>query len=56
MTTGVVDARMVCRTFKATEYEGPAMCEPMAPSTDSFACLPTEKSIMEVASAFARLE
>ena len=56
MTTGVIDARMIYQTFKASGYQGPAMCEPMAPSTDRFAILPPEESIGEVAAAFARLD
>jgi sugar phosphate isomerase/epimerase len=56
MSTGVIDSAMIYRTFKENGYQGPAMCEPMAPTTDRFAALPAEQSTIEVMETFKKLE
>lgn len=56
MTTGMIDSAMVYGLFKENGYQGPVMCEPMAPATDRFAKAPQEQSIAEVMEAFRRVE
>jgi len=56
MTTGLIDSAFIYNMFKESGYEGPVMCEPMAPSTDRFATAPQEQSIAEVMEAFKRVE
>lgn len=56
MTTGVIDSAMIYKVFKESGYQGPAMCEPMMPTTGRFAAAPAEQSIIEVAEAFKRVE
>jgi len=56
MTTGIIDASMIYKLFKENGYQGPAMLEPMAPSTAKFAKAPPEQSIAEAMEAFKRLE
>jgi sugar phosphate isomerase/epimerase len=55
MTTGVIDAAMIYRLFAESGYQGPAMCEPMRPTTERYAVAPAEESIREVAEAFERV-
>ena len=54
MTTGIIDAARIYQLFEKNGYEGPVMCEPMAPSTDRFAVQDVEKSMAEVKDAFNR--
>lgn len=56
MTTGIIDAALVYRLFQENGYQGPAMCEPMTPTTDRFATTPPEQSVAEVMDAFRRVD
>lgn len=56
MTTGVINAARIYRLFENHGYEGPAMLEPMIPSTDRFANQDPETSIIEVMDGFRRCE
>lgn len=53
MTTGVIDTAMICRLF-ASRFDGPAMCEPFAPTTERFGKQSAEDSIREAAECLGR--
>lgn len=56
MTTGAIDAARIYQLFEKYGYQGPAMLEPMIPTTDRFAVQDPETSIIQSAEAFRRCE
>lgn len=54
MTTGVVDAAMVCRMFREHGYAGPVMCEPIEPTRGIYQAQAADLSIADQAAAFHR--
>ena len=56
LETGVIDAALPYRLFKANGYCGPVMCEPMKPWSLNADSKSLEAIIKAVAQAYQRLE